>query len=476
MSDSTPSNFNAATASPKQLQEALQTASPDEIIKKEMIRLGFWKEGQDTETPEVRALLDEISRLEQVLEDQKTALNDDTEILAIIRERRRQRMLDSLQQREERKVQKALERKERQEKWEAQLRADIHFLGHGFSNELQHKQSNETLLNQLDLPILHSAVDLSQHFQISVSKLYQHCKHEPVSAHIGYLHFSIPKKNGSLRHISAPREDLKSLQYWILHNILDKVPVSESAIGFCKGKSILDNARPHVGSAIVINMDLENFFPTISFERVRGVFRKMGYSGAISTILAMLCTEPVSTEIDYAGQKMYLLEPKRFLPQGAPTSPMITNILCQHLDARFNGYCEKTGWRYTRYADDLTFSHPSHEASIGKMLSMAQKIVKTENLVIHPDKTRVMRSGSCQEVTGIVVNEKLSINRKVIKNFRTLIFQIEKDGLEGKSWQGKSGVDLWPVLQGMAAYIAMVNPEKGQPLRDRVAELLKSHS
>ena len=180
--------------------------------------------------------------------------------------------------------------------------------------------------------------------------------------------FSIPKRRGGERTIHAPSEGLKTLQRRILHRMLNPLPVHPAATGFTPGRSIVDNARPHAGLSVVINIDLANFFPSITAERsriTRDAFRGIGWGKDAASILARICT--------YEGR----------LPQGAPTSPAISNLVCRRLDERFTslvkGHRSKEvvfrnpqtgepgttripskefGGHYTRYADDLTFSFP----------------------------------------------------------------------------------------------------------------------
>ena len=212
----------------------------------------------------------------------------------------------------------------------------------------------------------------------------------------------------------------------------------------------------------------------MDYKRVKGVFRSLGYSEKIATILALLCTEPEVDEVEMDGRSYYVAKGARVLPQGAPTSPSITNILCRRLDVRLQGLAQKYGFTYTRYADDLSFSAKgAARENLTKLLGNVRRIIKDEGFVIHPDKLRIMRKGSRQEVTGVVVNQKPNICRKKVRNFKALLFQVEKDGIEGKHWQGSD--NLLASIKGYAHYIAMVNPELGKPLAERVEAILIKH-
>src|SRR5262249_49892429 len=135
-----------------------------------------------------------------------------------------------------------------------------------------------------------------------------------------------------------------------------KLPVEPVSHGFVKGKSTVSNAKPHVGKAVVLNMDLEGFFPNIVFPRVRSVFHRAGYSWSVATVLALLCTECPRREVIYEGKRYYVAKGPRGLPQGACTSPALSNQVARRLDKRFAGLAVKMGISYTRYADDLSFS------------------------------------------------------------------------------------------------------------------------
>jgi len=267
---------------------------------------------------------------------------------------------------------------------------------------------------------------------------------------------------------------LKRAQEWVLRNILEKVPVHNAAHGFCRGRSIVSNAAPHVGADVVVNLDLQDFFPTITYRRIRGVFRKLGYSEQVATVLALLCSEPETDAVQLDDRTFHVARGERFLPQGAPTSPAITNLLCRRLDARLSRVADQLGFRYTRYADDLTFSASGESAAnVGRILRRARWVVEQEDLRVHPDKTRVWRRGRRQEVTGLVVNQRVNVSRQLLRRFRATLFQIERDGPEGKHWGNSPNVLV--SLHGFANFVAMVDPARGRPLRERVRALLRKY-
>ena len=216
-----------------------------------------------------------------------------------------------------------------------------------------------------------------------------------------------------------------------------------------------------MGAEVIVNMDIKDFFPSISYRRVRGLFKSFGYSESASTVFGLLCT------VTFVNQRSYL-------PQGAPTSPMITNLICRNLDQRLTEMAESFGFRYTRYADDLTFSASGESLSnIPNIIRQTKSIVRREGFKINKDKTKILRKSNRQEVTGIVVNSKPNISRQTLKRFRATLYQIEKDGLEGKHW-GQSQ-NLIASIQGFANFIYMVDPEKGAKFREQICRIKEKH-
>ena len=183
--------------------------------------------------------------------------------------------------------------------------------------------------------------------------------HRDAATSLHYSRFTIPKRDGTERPIWAPKKKLKAAQRWILHNIVERLPVHGAAQGFMVGRSTLTNAAVHANPKTLLKMDVTDFFPTVTWRRVKGVFRRAGYRDGASTLLALLCTEAPREVVQLEGKTYFVSLGPRCLPQGAPTSPAITNALCLRLDRRLAGLAAKLGWRYSRYADDMTFSLPA---------------------------------------------------------------------------------------------------------------------
>lgn len=329
----------------------------------------------------------------------------------------------------------------------------------------QKEKCDRERLKEYGLPPCGSHKAIARLMGISVKKL-RFLAFSRKTSH--YIRFQIPKKIGGKRDISAPILQLKQAQEWILENILEKLEPHNAAHGFRCGRSIVTNAQPHVGAEAIINVDLQDFFPSISYKRVKGLFKSFGYSEAASIVFSLICTEPKLKEVELDGTKHLLLSwTERRLPQGAPTSPAISNLLCRRLDRRLSQMADRLGFIYTRYADDLTFSTSNESlGNIGKILKFTKLIVNYEGFEINDKKTRVIHKSRQQEVTGVVVNSKLNISREILRRFRATLYQIEKDGLKGKHW-GQCH-DIIASLQGFANFIHMINPEKGAKFQEQV--------
>jgi len=293
--------------------------------------------------------------------------------------------------------------------------------------------------------------------------------HTVAATQVHYVSFLIPKKSGGQRKLLAPHQKLADAQRWIFEKVLQKLTVHEAANGFVSGRSIVTNAEPHVGADVVVNTDLKDFFPTITFWRVEGMFRSIGYSPAVSTILALLCTECPRREMKLNGQLYHVAIGPRALPQGACTSPVISNLISRHLDQRLTGMAKKLGWTYTRYADDITFSFKGSDPAIGYVLARIRHIADDEGFAVNEKKTRVLHNHARQSVTGVVVNDQLGVKRKTVRELRAILHNAKKTGLEAQNRDGIPNFADW--LGGMISYVEMVNPKHGASLRRQFMEI-----
>lgn len=216
-----------------------------------------------------------------------------------------------------------------------------------------------------------------------------------------YITFDIPKKNGSKRTISAPRYKLKTIQKCLNELLNALFSPHKAATGFVPGKNVADNARRHIGKSFVYNIDLADFFPSVQFRRVKTVLELEPFSfpDKIAFLIANLCCD------------------NGCLPQGAPTSPTLTNVVTQRLDRKLMKLANRSKANYSRYADDITFSSYK-EVFDENFKSAVLKILDEENFKANPKKERLQGRRMRQEVTGIVVNEKSNVKRDYIKDIR----------------------------------------------------------
>lgn len=260
-----------------------------------------------------------------------------------------------------------------------------------------------------------------------------------------YRQFKIGKADGSQREIAEPLPSLKEIQHWILQNILDKCKPTRYSKAYSKGASVKDNAKFHRRQSTVITIDIKDFFPSLGEKKVYVLFRSLGFSRPVSRLLMGLCT------LDGG------------LPQGAPTSPAIANLLCKRIDLRMAGYARGRALRYTRYADDLTLSG---EVDIGATIRFAGTVLEDDRLSINHKKTRVMRKHNQQKVTGVVVNDKMQAPRTLRRTLRQEIYFIEKYGLESHLASTKNmRCNYLSHIRGIAFFIRFLNPLDRDALR-----------
>ncbi|HQY61719.1 MAG: RNA-directed DNA polymerase [Myxococcales bacterium] len=458
----------------QQLYDRIRSTSKDEVVLEEMIRLGFWPaRGTLPSDPgdEIRDLAEAQRELAALRTEQSRLHN----LEALKKELFKRRLAESKARQAETKARRERERVARAEAWKNEKTRAIVFLGRGVSGGLADTTCDEARLQKQGLPVLRTAEDLARAAGVTVPELrFLAYARTTTAARVShYRRFQIPKKTGGVRIISAPMRRLKALQRWLLDAVLARVEVHDAAHGFRAERSIVTNAGPHVGARVVVNLDLKDFFPTVTLPRIRGVFRSLGYGEHLATIFALLASEPDTVRVALDGAEYDVAQGPRRLPQGAPTSPAITNVLCRRLDRRLFHAAKKLGFAYSRYADDLTFSSTSKEENAGQLLKQVRFIVAAEGFVPHPDKTRVLRKGRQQEVTGVVVNDKLGVDRVTLRRFRALLHALDKDGANGKRWG--SSPDVFASACGFASYVAMVDPVKGRALLARAREIAARH-
>lgn len=269
-----------------------------------------------------------------------------------------------------------------------------------------------------------------------------------------YVDFDIPKKSGGKRRISAPVKPLKAIQS-IINIFLQSIFVpSSTATGFVEGKSIKDNAEIHIGQTCIYNTDLENFFPSITKLMIRKALkRELGYkisSAEVINIICRICTVPNENGVEV-------------LPQGAPTSPILSNIVLKCMDEEMMRLADRMQCRYSRYADDMTFSHSKQIRRMSKFWEdRILNLIAKYGLKVNDKKTKTYAPGTRMEVTGVTVSNKINVSRQYIKQLRTLLHLWDKYGYnQAKAIYVKDfchGVtkNLANVIDGKINYLEMI--------------------
>ncbi|MFZ1702796.1 MAG: reverse transcriptase domain-containing protein [Saprospiraceae bacterium] len=309
-----------------------------------------------------------------------------------------------------------------------------------------------------------------------------------------YTSFTITKKSGASRTIHAPKNTLKTVQTCLNYilQVVYKDSIHACATGFIPGRSIVQNAQCHTNKHYVYNIDLKDFFPSIDKRRVyfrlqEKPFNLIEEKSFIANMIAMICCHEMEVERYIDGQ---WFKKKQFaLPQGAPTSPMMSNVVCNKLDQRLARAAKNHGVHYTRYADDITFSsmHNVYQKNSDFILHV-EKIIREQHFHIKESKTRLQKQGYKQEVTGLFVNEKVNVPTRYIKQIRHWIYFWEKYGKQktimlflnsyilDKGYIKKGTPNMENVIWGKLEYLKMVKGEKNSTylkLKERFENLIR---
>lgn len=321
-------------------------------------------------------------------------------------------------------------------------------------------------LQNRGLPVIYSLKHLSLLSDISIEFLNDLCSNR--SRTVFYKRYKLRKKTGGFRVIQTPIESLKYLQRWILINIIDSLPTHESCHGFEKGKSILSNAKNHLNSAAILKMDLLRFYDTINERRVYGLFKNLGYHPNLAVSLAKICTiTPDNLFISSFKDNELLLKKKirksiGILPQGAPTSPKLANLLCISMDNRLNKLSQKYELKYSRYADDITFSGDLENIEIIKKI--IPRIIVDESFFINHTKTKIIKRGHSFMVTGLsVVSDHVTVQKKYKKTVEHHLHHCLKNGVINHLTTMKiNNRNFKDWLLGSIAYIYSIEKETGK--------------
>ena len=334
------------------------------------------------------------------------------------------------------------------------------------AQDLETRHDLLNLLNEIKADMLGSAA-----YPFSMKKLLILCnpKNDGDKKQERYRTFSIPKKSGGERTISAPCGNLKWMQLCLNEIFKALYTSSPYAMGFAEGRSIVDNARMHTNQNYVFNIDLKDFFPSIDQTRVwkRLQLAPFNFTPKIASIIAGLCS---MRTIRYRENLPF--EEAFVLPQGAPTSPLLTNAICDTLDRRLHGLAKRFGLHYSRYADDITFSSMHNVYQPGSdFRKELERIIFDQRFTINAKKTRLQHCSVRQEVTGITVGQKLNVTRKYVKDVRAILHIWEKYGINAayatfyprykseKCQLHRGDPNLENVISGKLCYLKMVKGE-----------------
>ena len=322
------------------------------------------------------------------------------------------------------------------------------------------------LLNEVKAELLGSSA-----YPFTMKKLLILCnpKNDGDKKQERYRSFSIPKKSGGERTISAPCGNLKWMQLCLNEIFKALYTASPYAMGFVEGRSIVDNARLHTNQNYVFNIDLKDFFPSIDQARVwkRLQLAPFNFNAKVSSVIAGLCCmRTIRYREDLPFEEAFVL------PQGAPTSPLLTNAICDTLDRRLHGLAKRFGLHYSRYADDITFSSMQNVYQPnGDFRKELERIISDQHFTINSKKTRLQHCSQRQEVTGITVGQKLNVARKYVKDVRALLHIWAKYGINAayatfyprykseKCQLHRGEPNIVNVISGKLCYLKMVKGE-----------------
>lgn len=331
------------------------------------------------------------------------------------------------------------------------------------AHDMENRNDLLALLNRIKQ---NDAVEMGvQFFPFTMKQVRFYCN--PNHAFHRYRQFKIKKKSGGFRLITAPRNKTYKMLLQYVNVILKALYTpSDYAMGFTEGRSVVTNAQKHLGQNYVLNIDLKDFFPCVDRARIRARLQiaPFNFPEEVALTIAGLCCMKLTGEEG--------IPPRYVLPQGAPTSPIITNMICDKLDRRLAGLAKRFGLNYTRYADDITFSsmHNVYQPN-GDFWTELRRIITDQKFTINEDKTRLQKRGSRQEVTGVTVSEKPNVTQQYVQDIRNILYIWEKYGYNTafarffpkyKAEKGhvkKGTPDLVNVIDGKLMYLKMVKGE-----------------
>lgn len=330
-----------------------------------------------------------------------------------------------------------------------------------FINKGLNKEYQESYLSYIDkllsknIPIIFEI----EHLSLLLGRTTKYLNSVSFSPESHYREFKMKKRSGGFRTIDVPYPALLECQYWIYENILSNIKLNYCAHGFARKKSIVTNAKIHLNQAELLKIDLENFFPSISKDRVIALFHRLGYSTEVSFYLASICCL------------------NGCLPQGAPTSPALSNIISIKLDNRMLAFSRRFELKYTRYADDLAFSG---EKLPIKFIEYITKIIEDEGFKVNSAKTQLYNGKGKRILTGVSIStDKLKAPKEYKKKLFQELYYINKHGLSSHMTKMKIRIPYYVnSLIGKLNYILSIEPEntKAKEYRKQLIEIEKAHT
>ena len=293
-----------------------------------------------------------------------------------------------------------------------------------------------------------------------------------------YRYAWLPRRGAPPRAIERPKSMLKAAQRRVLREVLDAIPAHDAAHGFVAGRSARSHAELHTRAELVLRLDLEDFFASVTAGRVFGIFRTAGYAEGVAHALTALCTnvlprarwaelpKPTDPGLIAAHWRLGRRLATPHLPQGAPTSPALASLAAFTLDRRLTGLATALGARYTRYADDLAFSGAaSLRRRAGRIAQLVAEIARDEGFLLNPAKTRAMPSSARQQLCGVVVNQHPNVPRRDYDLLKAILHDAARHGPAAANRAGHR--DFAAHLLGRIAWVEQLNPPRGRRLRER---------
>ena len=317
-------------------------------------------------------------------------------------------------------------------------------------------------MTDIDVLTVASEIGVSSNKLYMLSNNYKPRKKRRGSKYENYHTVVIHRGRGHRNRIlSVPNELLKFVQRRILDRFLYQLETSEYSTAYCKGKSLLDNASPHIGKECVLKLDISHFFDSIEDDAVYMIMKQLELSVPATSLLTHLCT--------YKGK----------LPQGAPTSPYIANLVMKHFDENLGKWCKERNITYTRYCDDMTFSGDRSAVRNSNIIGKVSVLLNNMNLKLNDKKTIFISSSQQQRVTCIVVNEKAAISRELRRSIKQEVYYCTRFGVSDSLQRQE--LDISPdkylhSLLGQISFALQIDPNNSEMQKyfDTVKQLMNA--